>query len=331
MENRRARSVEVELLCALLDAHYLSGEVAERVGRTLRDRLQEGAYASLADDAAFAHEVSKDTVGVSGDLHLVLRYSRAPLPVRDAPVVPESGRDPRQAAATGHGFVRVERLPGNIGMVDIRRFWPLSMSRHAAVGAMHLAADTEVLIFDLRNSGGGEPEMVAFLCSYLFDTPARLSDLYFPRDDVTIEWWTDPAVPGPVFGAAKPVFVLTSSSTISAAEGFAYDLQQWRRAAVIGWVTAGAANFDYRYRVGEHLTFSVPSGYPVNPVSGTGWEGTGVQPDIVLDPADAGTAAYRLSLEHVVGLGAGDHRAAAHAEPSEALARLTDRPPHSLQ
>jgi hypothetical protein len=53
---------------------------------------------------------------------------------------------------TGHGFAPVERLLGNIGLIDIRRFWPLSMSRHAAIAAMHLIADTDVLIIDLRHS-----------------------------------------------------------------------------------------------------------------------------------------------------------------------------------
>ena len=176
------------------------------------------------------------------------------------------------------------------------------------MAAMHLIADTDALIVDLRLSGGGEPAMVAFLCSYLLDERTHLNDLYFPADDRTIEWWTDHEVPGPAFGGTKPVFVLTSGATISAAEEFAYDLQQLRRAILIGDVTAGAANFDYRYRVSEHLMFSVPSGYPINPKSGQGWEGTGVRPDVEVDAAAALDTSYLRALQHVIRLGGDSQR-----------------------
>ncbi len=109
--------------------------------------------------------------------------------------------------------------------------------------------------------------------------------LWIDADDKTIEWWTDPSVPGPRFGGTKAVFLLINKITISAAEEFCYDLQQQGRATLIGETTAGAANFDYRYRVSEHLMFSVPSGYPINSVPGQGWEGTGVQPHVTTEPS----------------------------------------------
>lgn len=267
-------------MCDYMQRFYLDSRIAEEVNARLREGLRLGAYRDASDEPAFAETVSQDTIAVSGDRHLRLRHSVAALPEREDPMVAESGRYPQEAAAEGHGFGKVERLAGNVGLVDIRRFFPLSMSRHAAVAAMHLIADSDALIVDLRQSLGGEPEMVAFICSYLFDEPTHLNDLYFPADDRTIEWWTDRTVPGPTYGGTKPVWVLVSAATISAAEEFAYDLQQLQRATLVGEITAGAANFDYRYRVTEHLMFSVPSGYPINPHSGKGWEGTGVRPDI---------------------------------------------------
>jgi hypothetical protein len=140
-----------------MEKYYLDDDVAGRVNAVLRDRLAGGAYSGIADDRVFAQAVTEDTVAASGDVHLCLRYSTAVLPERDDPVIPESGRDLTEAKVAGHGFTNVERLPGNIGLIDVRRFWPLSMSRHAAIGAMHLVADAEVLIIDLRRSEGGEP------------------------------------------------------------------------------------------------------------------------------------------------------------------------------
>jgi len=322
MDGGRDWAAEVGVLCEMMNTYYLYPDVAARMNQVLAERLAEGAYRRALDEPAFAEAVTRDTVAASGDLHLRLRYSKVALPESDDPVVPDSGRDPYEAALTGHGFAKVERLLGNMGLVDIRRFWPLSISRHAAVAAMHLVAHTDVLIIDLRHSLGGEPEMVSFLCSFLFDQRVHLNDLYFPRHETTIEWWTDPSVPRPTFGGIKPIYVLVSNRTISAAEEFCYDLQQQGRAVVIGETTAGAGNFDYRYRVNEHLMFSVPSGYPVNPVSRKGWEGTGVQPDVALDPERAFTHAYRLALDHVIDLGSAGHRSVVHREATKALEDL---------
>ncbi len=168
--------------------------------------------------------------------------------------------------------------------------------------------------------------MVALLCSYLFDKRTHLNDLYFPANDHTIEWWTDAEVPGPIFGSTKPIWVLTSSTTISAAEEFAYDLQQLQRAILVGETTAGAANFDYRYRVSDHLMFSVPSGYPVNPISGRGWEETGVPPDVEVNADSALDTSYRLALEHVIALGGGGHRCHILHEAAQVMTSLSQRP-----
>ncbi len=238
--------------------------------------------------------MTADTVGASGDLHLRLRYRAQPIPEAEDPVVPESGRTVEQAEAEQHGIARAEIVEGDVGVVDIRRFFPLSMSRTAVTRALHTVASAAALIVDLRRCLGGEPEMVAFVCSFLVDEPTQLSSLYFPDEDLTIEWWTDPVAPGPIFGGAKPLLVLVGGATISAGEGFAYDLQQLGRATVVGERTAGAANFDYRYRVSDHLMFSVPSGYPVNPISGTNWEGVGVAPDVAIDAGEALDTAKRL-------------------------------------
>ena len=73
-----------------------------------------------------------------------------------------------------------------------------------------------------------------------------------------------------------------------------------------------------RMRRGE-LQSSVPSGYPVNPVTGEGWEGVGVQPDVAVAAAEALPTAHRLALEHVLTLGSDGHRAATFDEAVQAL------------
>ncbi len=310
-------SAVIERLAALLDEHYLDRDVAAIVTAMLRKRHAAGAYADAADEAALAAAVSADTVATSGDLHLQLRHSVVPLP-GDA-VVPESGRHPEEVRLAGFGVRRVEVLAGNVGLVELERQFPLSMARDAVAAALRLVAGTDALLLDLRGGGGGEPEMVEFVAAHLVDEPSPLSALVFPRTGERIEWRADPAaVVGPRFGGTKPLWVLIGAATASAGEGLAYDLQQAGRAVLVGGSTAGAAYFDYRYHVTDHLMFSVPSGYPVNPVSGEHWERTGVQPDV--EAADAFRSGYRLALEHVLTLGATGHRAATHAQAAATLA-----------
>jgi len=211
-------------------------------------------------------------------------------------IVPQSGRRPDEAEAERHGIGQVTHLRGTVGLVDIRRLFPLTMSRTAMAEALGSIADARALIVDLRHCAGGEPEMVAYVASHLFDVRTHLVDLVFPADGTVIEWWTEWPPPEPRFGGCKPVYVLIGPSTFSGGEGLAYDLQQTGRGVLIGQTTAGAANFDYRYRVSDHLMFSVPSGYPRNAVSGDGWEGVGVTPDIATPVTEALSVAHRLSL-----------------------------------
>jgi C-terminal processing protease CtpA/Prc len=105
---------------------------------------------------------------------------------------------------------------------------------------MESLADADALIFDLRGNGGGDPNMVALISTCLFDKPTHLNDLYERKGDKTNEYWTLPDIQGQRF-ADKPVFVLTSKRTFSAAEEFSYNLQNLKRATIIGETTGGGA------------------------------------------------------------------------------------------
>jgi C-terminal processing protease CtpA/Prc len=229
-----------------------------------------------------------------------------------------------QAALTMGGVARVERLAGNIGYLDLCPilFSP-SMAADAIIAAMQLVARTEALILDLRRNVGGDPDSTALLCSYLFDEPVHITSIYQRQGDLTRQSWTLPYVPGARFGGNKPVYVLTSAATFSGGEEIGYDLQQQGRAIVIGERTGGGAHPRVGFTVHSHLEVTVPVGRPVNPVSGTNWEGCGVAPDVEVAAADAYAEAYRRALDHVRRL---DAASPAAAEAQQALAELTAVP-----
>jgi C-terminal processing protease CtpA/Prc len=289
------REPEIELLCSQLANYYVFPDVAEDIAKVLRMRLTEGAY-SIDGDEEFAAAVTADLQSVNGDKHLRLLYSAEEIPETGQ----ESAWDPvahrKQAEQDAFGVTKVERLKGNIGLLELRLLYGAEIATPAITAAMNLIAHTEALIIDLRENGGGDPHTVALICSYLFDDQVHLNDIYNRPEGTTRQFWTLPHVPGPKFGGQKPIYVLTSKRTFSGAEELSYNLQQNERATLIGETTRGGAHPGDRYRVGPHLKSAVPNGRAINPISGTNWEGVGVVPHIAVPADEAFDVAYKLAL-----------------------------------
>ncbi|GAB2806444.1 S41 family peptidase [Lentzea nigeriaca] len=286
------RETEIEILCSQLASYYVFPDVAEDIAKVLRTRLAEGAYADATDDEDFAARVTADLQSVNGDKHLRLLYSEDEL----LETGEDSAWDPvayrKEAERDAFGIRKVERLEGNIGLLDLTVLHDAEIATPAVTAAMNLIAHTSALILDLRDNRGGDPHTVALICSYLFDEAVHLNDIYNRPEDSTRQFWTLPHVPGPKFGGQKPIYVLTSGRTFSGGEELSYDLQQNKRATLIGETTKGGAHPGDRYRVGPHLKSAVPNGRAINPISGTNWEGVGVVPDIEVPADQAFEVAY---------------------------------------
>jgi C-terminal processing protease CtpA/Prc len=154
--------------------------------------------------------------------------------------------------------------------------------------------DTDAIIFDLRDNGGGDPKMVALMASYLFEQPTHLDDFYNRSQDSTQESWTPPPVAGNKL-TNKPAYVLISRATFSGAEEFSYDLKNLKRATLIGETTRGGAHMVSPHRIDDHFTIGVPDTRPINPISNTDWEGTGVEPDVKVHASHALKTAIKLA------------------------------------
>ncbi len=186
-----------------------------------------------------------------------------------------------------------------------------------AMFAMSFVADTDALILDLRDNLGGHPQMVTLLASYVFDGwTQQLSSIYWRGTGDTVPAWTSSYVPGKRFGKDKPVYVLTSSRTVSAAEAFAYDLQAAKRATIVGEVTVGGANPGNIFRAGDHFRMQVAEGRAINPITKTNWEGTGVRPDAPVQADLALATAQLLALK-------GREGKVTDAEQKEEIAKAT--------
>ncbi|MFZ6183399.1 S41 family peptidase [Nannocystis pusilla] len=282
------REEAVEALARELTAKYVFPDKANEVARVIRARRKRGEYDKITTGHALATTLTNDINEVLRDAHFHVRFSKETLPPQQTegkPSAEELARFEDFSRRMNGGFEKVERLPGNIGYLEVRGFAFPGRGFEAASAAMAFLAETDALIVDLRRNGGGSPEMVAYLCSYLFDERVHLNDLYFRPANETRQFWTAP-VPGKSY-VGREVYVLTSPRTGSAAEEFAYNLKNLGRATIVGEVTWGGANPGDMVRLGDHFRAFVPTGRAINPISKTNWEGVGVQPDIAVPAEDA--------------------------------------------
>ncbi len=284
--------------------NYVFPDTAGQICAQLEKHLNDGDYTEISEGKLFAFALTTHMQEINQDEHLWVRWHPKALPEHEGSLLQNEEKlvEFRQKAQLdNYGFHKVERLPGNVGYIDIRYFTrPSWGSGDTAVAAMTFVANTDALIFDIRKCGGGNPGMVSLISSYLFDgEPLHLNSLYWRDDDFTQQYWTLPYVPGKRFDG-KPVYVLTSDFTFSAGEEFAYNLKSRQRATLVGETTGGGAHPGSPFRLHPHFEVFIPLGRAINPITNENWEGKGVEPDIAVSSEQAFSVAYKLALEGII-------------------------------
>jgi peptidase S41-like protein len=300
MIDAQTRDRVIDHAIAQLQDSYVSPELAKQMAESLRRHQKHGDYNTITEGDEFANLLTTHLRDVSHDKHLAVQFvpTRLPDSLDTPPDAQQLARNQRMIQRTNCGFDKVEVLPGNIGYVKFNGFFSPADCSQTAIAAMGFIANSDALIFDLRENGGGDPAMIALICSYLFDRPTHLNDLWNRKDNFSTQWWTLPYVPGKRLPNI-PVYVLTSSRTFSGAEEFSYDLQSLKRATIVGEVTGGGAHPVRGQRIDDRFIIVVPIAKAINPITKTNWEGTGVKPDIAVAASDALTTAEKLASEKV--------------------------------
>lgn len=293
------RKEVIDTLLKRLNDAYVFPETAAKMEQAIRARVEKKEYDTLTSAKQFAQKLTEDLQAVSKDKHLRVRYSHQPIPERGErrePSAEEQAAFRRHMGRINYGFEKVERLPGNIGYVDFRGFLAPELGKETVASVFNFLSNTDALIIDLRKNGGGDPEMVAQICSYLFGPePVHLNSLYWREGNRTDEFWTKKEVAGKRY-TGKDVYVLTSNRTFSGAEEFSYNLKNLKRATIVGETTGGGAHPGGGNRLSAHFGAFIPTGRAINPITKTNWEGTGVEPDVKV-PAD-----QALKVAHLAAL-----------------------------
>jgi C-terminal processing protease CtpA/Prc len=185
----------------------------------VREHLALGRYDDLAGRELCA-AVTSDLQEVRADPHLRLIWHEHARPAweRADDDIDETAARREKYRLGGEGVHRVERLAGNIGLIDLRGVGNADWTSPAYGAAMQLVTHTYALILDMRGNSGGSPDGVALFCSYLFPAdPVHLNDIFDGTTGQTRQYWTSTHLPGPRY-LDRPVYVLTSGQTFSAGE-----------------------------------------------------------------------------------------------------------------
>ena len=298
------RSRAIEDIAREFERIYFLPEVGERVADDLRTRLRRGEYDRITSSRKLAEVLSRHIDAICKDSHTEVAYFEedqlADMPSVD-PALAKQRAEQRHArmVAANFGFALPQRLDGNIALI---RFDGFERAEDAAAFIRQLMSDTadaSAIVFDLRTNTGGASDLIPVLASYLFDEqPVHLFDQSNRHLGTYEENWTDPQTAGKRFGSRKPVYILTSKDTFSAAENFAYTLQQLGRARVVGERTAGGAHGAFGRPVTSHLEPMIATKRTIHAVTKGDWSG-GVVPDIPVRAGaalDAALAAARAEL-----------------------------------
>ena len=209
----------IQNLSEKIKAYHVFPEIAAEICAWLQRYLENGISEDITEGEFLAFALTTHIQEVNQDQHLWVRWHPTPLPDHAGSLLKNEAKVAEwkeRARLENYGIHKVERLPGNVGYIDIRYFYRTSWgSGDTIIAAMNFLANMNVVIIDLRNCMGGNPATVAMICSYFFDEePVHLNNLYWREDEITEQYWTLPYVPG-MRMIEQPIYILTRPSSKS--------------------------------------------------------------------------------------------------------------------
>ena len=324
-----------------LDAHAVVAEVrriiaeryvvAERraaLDAVLAEGLALGRY-EAAEPGTLAERINADLERVGRDRHLGFEFDpqdAAMLARRSDRENPDPGAFERQMRRINHGVTELRVLPGNIRYMEYTGFaWIGPESAAALDTAMRFLAGGDGIIIDIRRNGGGDSDASRYLLSH-FMPPGQPLFTYYREGGRISRVSTLPEVPAGRI-AGKPLYLLTSNTTASAAEEFAGNFAGYRLGEVIGETTAGAGHAADLVPIDGRFVLSLSIGRVVLASTGRDWEATGIAPTIRADASQALDTAHAHALRWLATSAPAGERASLEAMAEGIAARVEPRSP----
>lgn len=288
----------------LLADNYVLLDVRPKLDSALAKGLTEGRY-NLSDPHLLAARLNQDLFAVAHDKHLNVKFNPAvAAKLASAPQItdgqdsPPSAEDIHAATLRNHGVQQLKVLAGNVRYIKYDGFdWFGPKSAEAIDQAMRFLHDGDAVIIDLRANGGGNAEAVRYMISHFLPADRPLITFYF-RNEAPDHVSTLASLPtGRMVG--KPLYVLTSGTTMSAAEEFTGHVAGFRIGDVVGATTAGGGFNNQFFPLPDGMVISISVGRAVLASTGRDWEGVGIAPTAKIEPAKALDLAHSMALKRL--------------------------------
>ena len=259
---------------------YVLPERRPALDAVLAEGLSSGRY-TVTDPRTLAERINADLERVGHDRHLNFRYA----PEQLAAAGPRRGPpDPaaldQMSQRRNYGVRELKVLPGNIRYMEYGGFdWTGPNTAAALDNAMRFLSGGDAVIIDLRRNGGGSPEAVQYIISHFMEANRPLMTFYMngqATPDTTATLAELPA--GRMVG--KPLYVLISPRTASAAEEFAGHVAGYHLGELVGENTSGAGFRNEIVPISGGFVLSVSVGRAVLASTGRDWEAVGHAPTI---------------------------------------------------
>jgi hypothetical protein len=303
-----ARAI-VQRVRAIIAERYVLPERRPALDAVLAEGLSSGRYA-VSDPLALADRINADLARVGRDRHLNFSFD----PPRAAILAAARGdRTPRDMSGfervrrqRNHGVAELKLLPGNVRYMDYQHFdWIGDESRAALETALRFLSGGDAIIIDLRQNGGGNVQAVQYLISHFMEADRPLITFYLngaPAPDrvSTLRELTLPRMIG------KPLYVLTSDRTGSAAEEFVGHVAGYRLGELVGANTGGAGFSNDLVPLEGGFILSISVARAVLASTGKDWEAVGHAPTIAAPVERAREVAHAHALRRLAAAGGPD-------------------------
>jgi hypothetical protein len=261
-QTKKQKVVTVESQKAIIDK--LAIEIRDRYlfkngGQSLADTLKvyKGKIKQTISVADFSEKITSLLRIKSNDSHLMFYYDSLKF---KSYLLDESEKrklEFEREKSINFGFTKVEILEGNLGYIQMVKFSDFSedVAKKKIASIMNFVQHTNALIIDLRFNPGGQEETIKLFSSYFLlnkESNINNSDQYI----------------------SKPIYILTSSGTFSAAEKFTSLLQKSKRAIIIGEKTIGGGHSGRSVSILDGFLAFIPTGGENDSL-----ENVGVTPD----------------------------------------------------
>ena len=284
---------------------YPFPEISEKTMAGLQTQISNGVY-NVNNSSEFATQVTNSLEEFSKDKHLDLIYNpdlaNALIEETESNASAFTKEEAKTEVWNNYGFKELSTLDGNIGYLNLSVFFSIEYAGRIADIAINYFSNSNALIIDLLQNGGGWDDMMVYLLGYFVDTKDApvLNISQYTVDNTYYSSIVPTYVPGKKL-TDIPIYILSSPATASAAEAFISNVKYFNKnVTIVGKTTRGAENPVSQFAINENFVLQIPCWKKIYSINPNVWEGIGINPDIDVETKDAKKTAHIKALEKLM-------------------------------